>query len=136
MVKFTLIGVTAVLVDLVVYYILLNTLPDPENPLLTLEAMAKTCSFISGTIVTYNLNKFWTWRQNDHSNKRFVKFLLLYGISLGLNVTVNEVTLMILGNVDALAWVPRPYLIAFVAATGASAMLNFLGQKFWVFATR
>lgn len=135
-VKFTLIGVSAVMVDLVVYYLLLNVLPDPNSQLLTLESIAKTFSFISGTLVTYNLNKYWTWRQSDRSNSRFAKFMVLYAVSLGVNVSVNELVLIMLANIEALAWVPREYFVAFVAATGASAVLNFLGQKHWVFAVK
>jgi putative flippase GtrA len=132
LIKFTAIGIFAVLVDLVCYYLFLNTLP--ERPLnISTEAVSKSLSFVCGSIVTYNLNKFWTWRKRDRSNKRFVKFMMLYGTSLILNVITNSVALYVLHEIREVIDFPFKYLIAFVAATGASAVFNFVGQKLWVF---
>jgi len=133
MIKFTLIGILAVVVDLICYYILLNLLPEKLLTIISNEAFAKAISFICGMTVTYTLNKFWTWKQNNHSRKRIVKFALLYGLSLIINVVVNSVLLFVLHEYESLFDLPYKYFIAFVGATGVSASINFIGQKFWVF---
>lgn len=143
-IKFGMIGVLATLVDFLAYGLLLKTIPifelsidfvgeqfRPNN-----EDLCKTFSFIIGSMVTYNLNKFWTWRQNDRSKKRFVKFYTLYGASLVINVLANKFALYVLESQETLSWVPRKFVVAFIFATGMSAIFNFIGQKKWVFSIR
>lgn len=132
--KFAFIGGLAVLTDLGAYWVFLNTLPENALPgALGNEALAKTLSFLCGLMVTYHLNKRWTWRRRDRSNLRFAKFMLTYGVSLLLNVGINSGLLQVLHAREVFADVPYKYLIAFVGATGFCATFNFLGQKFWIF---
>lgn len=144
LIKFFMIGVFASLVDLLFYFIMLHFIPQfevnlnfvgtvfhPDN-----KDLSKTISFILGSLVTYNLNKFWTWKQKDRSHKRFVKFYTLYGISLLLNVFANKLALYMLNENIMFEWVPKKFLVAFVFATGTSAVFNFAGQKLWVFSEK
>jgi putative flippase GtrA len=144
LIKFFMIGVLATLVDLIVYWILLQIIPmfeldldlvgekfHPDN-----RDLSKSMSFIIGSLVTYNLNKYWTWKQKDRSHKRFVKFYTLYGFSLLINVFINKIALFVLHDYDVFANVPLKFLIAFVIATGTSAVFNFIGQKLWVFSVK
>jgi putative flippase GtrA len=133
LIKFTLIGLLAVLTDLVFYYLFLNVLPLRATDVFSNEALAKAMSFICGIFVTYNLNKYWTWRKRDRSNRRLAKFSALYGASLLLNVAVNTLMLFLLHEYQDVYDIPYKYFVAFIAATGASAAFNFTGQKFWVF---
>lgn len=130
-IKFGLIGFLAVFVDLGIYYTLINLLVDifPEENFR--NAVSKSLSFMCGTFVTYNLNKLWTWRQRDRSNKRFVKFMMLYGFSMLVNVLVNSSLIFLLPFIG----IPEEHVIklAFIGATGMSAVMNFIGQKIWVF---
>ncbi len=134
LVKFIFIGGLAVLTDLAFYYFFLNILPErafggwAEN-----EALAKSLSFLCGLSVTYHFNKRWTWRRKDRSNRRLVKFMMLYGISLVMNVSLNTLFLFHLHNNEPLEMVPFKYLVAFVGATGICAAFTFVGQKFWIF---
>lgn len=132
-IKFGLIGFLAVFVDMGIYYLLLNSFPESLAGNNYPEIIAKSLSFMCGTFVTYNLNKMWTWRKRDKSNSRFVKFMLLYGLSMLVNVAVNTFMLFVLHEYKDIIDLPNKYLIAFVGATGTSAMLNFTGQKIWVF---
>jgi len=132
LVKFTLIGLTAVFVDLTCYYVLLNILPEKIFGINN-EAVAKAISFICGMAVTYSFNKRWTWRQNNRSKIRIIKFAVLYSCSLLVNVSVNSGLIYILHNNPIFSTIPLKYLIAFVGATGVSSLINFTGQKFWVF---
>ena len=132
--KFVLIGILAVLTDLAMYWVFLNTLPEQVLPgAMGNEVLAKTLSFLSGLMVTYHLNKRWTWRRKDRSSSRFVKFLLTYGVSLVLNVTLNAALLRLLLGHEQFAPLPNKYFIAFVGATGVCATFTFLGQKLWIF---
>lgn len=128
-----MIGVLAVLVDLVCYYILLNLLPEVLFESIPNESVAKFFSFLCGMSVTYTFNKLWTWKKNDSSKLRMFKFIVLYGFSLGMNVASNSFFLHVLHEYKNVLDLPNKYLIAFVGATGLSAGINFLGQKFWVF---
>jgi putative flippase GtrA len=136
LIKFTLIGVFAVLVDLVFYYTFLNTLPQKATVLVNNEDISKTLSFVCGALVTYNLNKFWTWKQRNKSNTRFAKFFSLYLLSLIINVGVNKGSLIALTSFQVLEPIPYKYFFAFIAATGFSAVFNFAGQKLWVFSEK
>ncbi len=133
LVKFTLIGVLAVLVDLACYYIFLNALPENLMFGFEIEDFAKAMSFLCGMSVTYTLNKLWTWKAKSKSNKRVLNFTILYGSSLLINVLTNSTILDLLHKVEILKKLEYKYLISFIFATGISASVNFIGQKFWVF---
>ncbi len=133
LIKFIVIGVLAVMVDLACYYILLNLLPEKVFSFIGNEVFAKTISFLCGLSVTYFFNKKWTWKQSGSSKRRFAKFVTLYGFSLVLNVGMNSAFLYILKSNAVFSDLPYKYFIAFIGATGISASMNFLGQKFWVF---
>jgi putative flippase GtrA len=79
--KFIISGILAVGVDFVVYFILSQYMGANES---------KALSFCSGMLVTYNLNKYWTWRQTDKNNKRLSLFALLYFIALIINVSYKQ----------------------------------------------
>jgi len=131
--KFTLIGIFAVFVDLIFYYTFLNVLPKDSSLIIKNEEISKALSFLCGMTFSYFLNKFWTWKKKDRSKRRVAKFALIYGISLLVNVTVNSVLIFLLHNYKYLIDLPNKYLIAFLGATCVSALINFAGQKFWVF---
>jgi len=135
LVKFTLIGLLAVSVDFLCYFILLNLLPEKLFQTIGNEAVSKSISFMCGMTVTYFLNKFWTWKKKDRSKKRVVKFVILYGVALLINVSTNSALLYILHQYRNLVDLPFKYFIAFVGASGLSAFVSFMGQKFWVFKT-
>jgi putative flippase GtrA len=112
--KFLVAGVSAVGTDLVTYYILLGFL---------IPGISKAISFLAGTIVAYFINKYWTFGKHEKSFKEVIKFGVLYCCTLGMNVLVNKI---VLDNTTIV-------FLAFLIATGVSTVLNFIGQKFWVF---
>ena len=107
-------GFSAVATDLLTYYIMLNFLPTN---------IAKGISFLLGTIVAYIINKYWTFEKKEKSYKEMTKFAILYASTLGANVVTNKVVLDMF-NIT---------ILAFLIATAVSTVLNFIGQKFWVF---
>jgi putative flippase GtrA len=132
--KFVLIGGLAVLTDLACYYLFLRLLPgDALHGPMDNEAVSKSFSFLCGLSVTYWFNKRWTWRRKDHDTGRLMRFLLVYGVSLLLNVGINSGMLHLLYTQAPFTELPLKYLIAFVVATGTCSAFTFLGQKFWIF---
>ena len=135
--KFIISGLLAVAVDFVVYFALSQYMGHNE---------AKALSFCSGMLVTYNLNKYWTWRQPEKDNRRLLLFAALYIVALLINVFTNNDVLqatpdylfrMSMENESAEILqsiaLGVDKLFAFVVATVASATLTFLGQKYWLF---
>jgi len=135
--KFIISGIIAVGVDFVVYFILSQYMGANES---------KALSFCSGMLVTYNLNKYWTWRQTDKNNKRLTLFALLYFVALIINVSANSFLLNSIPNYlfrfsieSEVQEVLKSYalgldkFLAFFFATALSATATFLGQKYWLF---
>jgi len=113
--RYLVAGFSAVGTDSLVYWALLHFLtPSPS----------KAISFICGTIVAYLINKYWTFEISERSYREMSKFAALYATTFAVNVGVNKVSLMLM---------PMQIFFAFLAATGTSTILNFIGQKLWVF---
>lgn len=112
--RFLIAGISAVGTDLITYYILLNFLPHD---------ISKAISFIFGTVVAFVINKYWTFEKYEKSYKEIIKFGMLYSATLGANVLTNKIVLEYTSLI----------FLAFLVATGVSTILNFIGQKFWVF---
>jgi putative flippase GtrA len=112
--RFLVAGLSAVGTDLVMYYILLNFMPHD---------ISKAVSFLLGTVVAFVINKYWTFEKHEKSYKEMLKFGILYSLTLGTNVMTNKMILEYTSLV----------FLAFLVATGVSTVLNFIGQKWWVF---
>lgn len=112
--RFLIAGLCAVGTDFITYYIMLNFLHYD---------IAKIFSFILGTVMAFVINKYWTFERYEKSYKQIFQFIILYVITLFVNVMVNSLVL------DFAEFV----FLAFLIATGASTILNFAGQKWWVF---
>ena len=112
--RFLVAGLSAVGTDLVMYYILLNFMPHD---------ISKAVSFLLGTVVAFVINKYWTFEKHEKSYKEMLKFGILYSLTLGTNVMTNKMILEYTSLV----------FLAFLVATGVSTVLNFIGQKCWVF---
>lgn len=135
--KFVISGLAAVAVDFIVYFALSQYLDIN---------LSKGLSFCSGMLVTYNLNKYWTWRQTDKNNKRLLLFGGLYLIAMVINIVSNNFLYDIIphdeficslksveGEMTNLITVKTGKVAAFILATGISATFTFLGQKYWLF---
>lgn len=135
--KFAIVGFTAVAVDLITYYVL--------SQFLNVD-LSKGLGFATGTVVTYNFNKYWTWRQTDRNNVRLVYFLGLYAVSLVVNVLVNGWAFNFIPDTEIMLFTRNAKLLthelfamkidklaAFIIATAVSSVFNFVGQKYLVF---
>jgi len=116
---FLVVGGLTVLIDFCIYRLLLWTgMVD--------VATAKTIGFLAGTVFAYVANRIWTFG-HTRSGGNIVRFVLLYASTLGVNVFINSALLHLAGRSQT------GIAAAFVLATGCSAVLNFLGMKFFVF---
>lgn len=113
--RFLLGGATAVVVDYFVYTFLLYLHFNTE--------LAKGISYICGAVVGFVINKFWTFESKEFHKEEIIKYILLYTCSALANAGTNKVVLLIFPI----------KVLAFLGATGVSTVMNFLGQKFFVF---
>lgn len=113
--RFLVGGGSAVITDYIVYRFLL---------ILGWEmSLSKGVSYICGAVVGFIINKIWTFESKGFSQIEVVRYILLYIISAGVNAGVNKIVMMFV-SVE---------LVAFLCATGVSTIMNFFGQKFFVF---
>lgn len=130
--RFVVAGLVATGSDALVYA---GLLASADSPLRALAApaglhapdLAKAASFMVGTAVSYLMNKRFTFKTSGFNGRELASFLTLYASTFLLNVGVNHAALLLLGQA-ALA-----RTAAFVIATGASTVANFIGTKLWVF---
>ncbi len=120
---FLIVGVTTVLVDFIAYRGLLSL------DIIALD-MAKAIGFLSGTLFAYFANRFWTFGHKTHASGSAWRFMILYASTLATNVLINSLALTLLADMFS------AIQVAFLLATGVSAVLNFLGLKFFVFKQR
>ncbi|HCL56477.1 MAG TPA: hypothetical protein DHW82_05650 [Spirochaetia bacterium] len=112
--KFFIIGFSAFLIDLAVYYLF---------TLFFSLYLSKIISFLFATAFTYYFNKNWTFQQKGFSQKELFKFILFYIVSANINGLVNQ-------------WVfdlTHIKFLAFLSATGFNMIINFIGLKLIVF---
>lgn len=112
--KFCVGGGSAVVVDFFVYISL--------KPYISV-AIAKAFSFAVGAAVGFIINKLWTFESKKFKTLEIIKYILLYICSATINTLVNEGVLL----------VTDVTLLAFLCATAVSTIMNFIGQKFFVF---
>lgn len=136
---FIILGILTVIIDYIVYNSLLYTLRDKEISDLYIDIFPKALGFLSGTIFAYFANKYITFKNQKYYGKTLFKFITLYIMTLLINVLVNSSTINILYliNIESNSVIKIDvndiYLFAFLAATGFSATLNFIGMKWFVF---
>jgi putative flippase GtrA len=115
--RFLVIGGMSVAIDLLAYRAL------------TLAGLEVTCSkglsYVLGMLLGFFGNKYWTFGSRRRSASEPARFVLLYGITLTINMATNAALLHVLGD--------SYRLVAFVVATGLSTVLNFVGMRVFAF---
>ena len=115
--RFLVIGSSAVLIDLGMYQLL--------TQLMLGTSLAKGLSYLTGMAFGFIGNKFWTFRSKSKSAAEPITYLVLYSVTLVVNVGLNALLLAALG---------APFKIAaFLIATGTTTVMNFLGMKWFTF---
>jgi putative flippase GtrA len=88
---------------------------------------AKSIGFIIGTFFAYLANRFCTFARVRCAAGSIWRFAVLYSITLFVNVSVNTLA------IDIFMGSSRAANFAFLIATTCSAVMNFIGMKFFVF---
>lgn len=126
---------------------------------------AKGIGFLTGTVFAYFANKWWTFGHKSHAKGSVWRFILVYSLTLSVNILVNSLLMHWLSDFLPVAWNLvsaeqlfinhiKPVLdhgqlllnkltsqeiaiqLAFLVATISSAALNFIGMKLFVFKTK
>lgn len=85
---------------------------------------ANTAAFCLALITGFTINRYWTFQAaQEHGRPQLVRYVIVALLGLILNTTV----------LATLVAVAVPEIIAKVAATAASAVLNFILSRTWVF---
>ncbi len=113
--RFIVTGILAVITDYLSYLVLVG--------LISID-YAKGTSFICGSVIAYILNKSWTFEHKSKVATSLLPFIILYTSTFFVNVSINHFSL---------AYITDYKSLAFLFATAASTILNFIGMKFWVF---
>ena len=113
--RFLVGGGSAVVIDFVTYRLLMLAGLG--------RSLSKAASYVLGAAVGFVINKRWTFESKEFSPGEILRYIVLYAFTAGANTLVNKAVLFIIPS----------ELFAFLCATGMSTVLNFLGQKFFVF---
>lgn len=121
-ISFGIIGILSTLIDGLVYFLILS-FAFFEIPI------AKSLSFIAGTLNSYFLNRAVTFRSNISHVEGSIKHFTIYGSSLIINVLVNTKLISLFESLEYSYSIE----LAFFLATSLSILINFLGLRFFVF---
>lgn len=94
-------------------------------------SIAKAFTFLLGTVVAFFYNKTLTFNYKGSGFKHIFNFFILYILSMCLNVIINQSTLYFTNYEISPTFFKKTE--AFIFATSISMIINFFGQKFWVF---
>lgn len=121
-VKFAAVGCVNTLIDWAVYFLILKTL-SPEG--IIYYTAAKGFSYFCGVVNSFFLNRCWTFIVYSNGNEkiRFLKFVFVSAISLGINA----------GSLFIFLYLGAYHPVALFLATATSFSFNFSFSKFWVF---
>jgi len=108
-------GLISLAIDFIIYIFLTDFLNF-------LASTSKIISFIAGSINSFILNKTFTFRVKKIFFKQPIKFAVLYSISLFFNSITHDFFDNLYDGI-----------LPFGIATFVSVIINFSGQKFWVF---
>ena len=115
--RFLVVGLLSVATDLCVYAVLSATFELSVT-------WAKAISYLAGVVVGFALNKRWTFQSSRRTWTEPISYLLLYAVTLGVNVGCNGLVL---------SWLIDQKLIAFLFATGVTTVINFVGMRLVTF---
>ena len=139
--KFSLVGVFNTLVDYGVFYIALAFLNFDKSIAQILATAVAMCG-------SYIINKHWTFKADGNTKSQIVKFILTNIVSMSCTIvfmslfhdvlSIHEWANSLLSFVGIEFRLDGDLGVMFckVAASVLSLMVNFLGNKFWVFAKK
>ena len=113
--SYSTIGFVSLIIDALVYIILSDILSISKS-------LSKIISFIVASVNSFIGNKIFTFRAKSFNYKEPVKFILIYSVSLIVNSSTHDFFLNVFEG-----------FLPFIIASIFSIIINFGGQKLWVF---
>lgn len=122
-VRFLIVGVINTIVGNGIMFLLLNLTPTPYW-------LCVAANYITGGIVSYFLNKYFTFRNNEKSFKQVVLFVAVVAVCavLAHGIAKPLVFKLLAGKSETLQ-----KNISALAGSVLYTVLNFIGQKFIAF---
>ena len=113
--SYSMIGIISLLIDVIVYILL-------SDVFLISKSLSKIISFILASINSFLGNKIFTFKLKSYNFREPMKFIILYSVSLIANSSTHDFFLNVFDG-----------FLPFIIATIVSVIINFSGQKLWVF---
>lgn len=120
-VKFSVVGLSGLIVNLIVFTLLQHL--DPHHAELLHYEAFYTVGFFAGGVSNYYLNRVWTFRSTGHALREGMQFLGVSAIAWLVGLGVSYAFAPFLGHGHKL-W---------LAATLAGILVNFFLNKYWTF---
>jgi putative flippase GtrA len=120
--RFLVIGVLSVLIDRGTYGLLLHAG--------LYVFLAKGISYVAGMVFGFFGNKFWTFQSPQKSAAEPIVYLIVYAITMCVNMAINA---LVLNCIKEQVGESMAREFAFLAATGVTTVLNFLGMRLLAF---
>jgi putative flippase GtrA len=114
-ISYSMIGIISLLIDIIVYVLL-------SDFFLISKSLSKIISFILASINSFLGNKIFTFKLKSYNFREPLKFMLLYSVSLIANSSTHDFFLNVFDG-----------FLPFIIASIVSIIINFGGQKLWVF---
>ena len=115
MLKFVVVGGIATLLDFIIYMVVSQKLDI---------TFSKAISMMFSSIVTYVVNKTWTFRNSSKTGGIILlKFYIAFILNMGTNLTVNYFIFCFSHN----------KILSFLFATGCATIVHFMLEKYFVF---
>lgn len=118
--KFIIVGCISYAVDFSVFLMLKHMVGFDR-------LQANPISRFCGGLISFTLNKFWTFRRTSGQTKTSVQFLRYWTVWVTMMAT-SEVALLILGS-----WLRIPDTIAKPMGDGLAGLISFIIQRHWTF---
>lgn len=128
--RFGLVGSLNTVLDLLILNSLLWVLPTKDT---TTLLVYNTIAYAIGSINSFLLNKYWTFRQEQHVTVREVRRFVVTTV---FGILCNDALIWLTSNLlhplvpDVRLWANISKLVAI----GGTVFISYLGMRLWVFA--
>lgn len=119
-VRFLSVGIVNTLVAFVTFHAVLGALHRARGA----PAVAQTIATLLAMTCSYLLNRAWTFRSQRSRGPELVRFIASQAALLALTSALLEIA------IDGLHFPP---VISWLGVTATLTLLNFVGQRYWVF---